>query len=294
MSITLLDGGVGQELLHLSGAKPTGLWATKAMRDHPQALRAVHTGFFAAGAEIATANTYAIHRDRLDRAGQGDQFEALQRMACGIACEARDLHGSGRVAGAIGPLGWSYRPDMAPPLAEAVPLYAEVVALQAPLVDLLLIETMGSVLEARSALLAALPSGLPVWLAVTVSDDDGAQLRSGEPLRAILPLLRALRPDALLVNCSPPEAVAAALPILAQAGLPMGAYANGFVRVEPDYLDVFSSVDGLDSRTDLSPQDYARYAQDWVGCGASIIGGCCEVGPAHIQTLAQKFKAQTS
>ena len=62
--ITILDGGMGQELLARTGAKPTGLWATQVMIDPPEAVSAVHDSFFAAGAEIATTNTYAIHRDR--------------------------------------------------------------------------------------------------------------------------------------------------------------------------------------------------------------------------------------
>lgn len=44
--ITILDGGMGQELLARTGAKPTGLWATQVMIDHPEAVSAVHDSFF--------------------------------------------------------------------------------------------------------------------------------------------------------------------------------------------------------------------------------------------------------
>ncbi|MDA8587001.1 homocysteine S-methyltransferase family protein, partial [Rhodobacteraceae bacterium] len=63
MSITILDGGMGQELLARTGAAPTGLWSTQVMMDHPDAVRAIHDDYFAAGADIATTNTYAILRD---------------------------------------------------------------------------------------------------------------------------------------------------------------------------------------------------------------------------------------
>ena len=62
--ITLLDGGMGQELVARSGDEPTPLWATRVMIHHPELVRAIHDDYFAAGATVATTNTYAIHHDR--------------------------------------------------------------------------------------------------------------------------------------------------------------------------------------------------------------------------------------
>ena len=45
----------------------------------------------------------------------------------------------------------------------------------------------------------------------------------------------------------------------------------------------------LEARKDLGPAAYAAFAEQWVEGGASIIGGCCEVGPAHIAELARRF-----
>jgi S-methylmethionine-dependent homocysteine/selenocysteine methylase len=53
---------------------------------------------------------------------------------------------------------------------------------------------------------------------------------------------------------------------------------------------VGATVDVLSARTDLGPDRYAEFAQGWVDAGAKLIGGCCEVGPAHIATLAARFK----
>ena len=102
--ITILDGGMGQELIARSAAQPTPLWATKVLSDEPELVRAVHDGFFAAGAMVATTNSYAIHHERLIAAGLDDLFEPFHRAACEIACASRDAAGGGRVAGAIGPV----------------------------------------------------------------------------------------------------------------------------------------------------------------------------------------------
>jgi len=289
--VTLLDGSLGQELVRRSGARPTPLWSTQAMIDHPGLLAELHLDYFRAGATVATTNTYALLRDRLVRAGIEDRLQALTETAVMMARRARAAHGAGRVAGVLGPLIASYRPDICPPATEAARLYAEPVRLITPHVDLLLIETMASVDQADGALRAAMGQGLPVWLAVTVDDDDGTRLRSGESVADLAPLVDRHAPQAVLVNCSRPEAVAAALDIVAGLGRPFGAYANGFTRISAAFLADSPTVDVLERRADLTPGAYADFAMGWIGQGACIVGGCCEVGPDHIVELARRLRA---
>jgi S-methylmethionine-dependent homocysteine/selenocysteine methylase len=291
MDVTILDGGMGQELVARSGLSPSGLWSTEIMMARPDLVQEIHADYFAAGAVVATANTYAIHRDRLRPHGFEDRLEALHRQACGLACAARDAHGSGLVAGALGPLGWSYSHDGAPPEAQAAELYDEICRIQSDLVDLFLIETIASVEQARGALAGATGHGKPVWLALTVDDGDGTRLRSGEPLTDVLATFDGVAPDALLLNCSVPEAVTQGLAVLAAAGagMPLGAYANGFTGIEKYFMKKGSAVAGLTARKDLTPLAYGAMAEDWVGLGATIVGGCCEVGPAHIAELTRRL-----
>ncbi len=289
--ITLLDGGMGQELLARSGDGPTPLWATQVMVDHPGLVQAIHADYFAAGATVATTNTYAIHHDRLRDFGLDDRFEALHAQALAEAVAARDAHGSGRIGGSIGPLGASYRADVAPPHAEAVRLYAEVAAILAPPVDLILGETIASLGQARALLEGALPAGRPVWLSVTVSDSDGTRLRSGEPVAGLAAIARD-GAAAVLANCSAPEAMAAALDVLGAAGLPFGCYANGFQQITEEFLKDKPTVDALSARADMVPDLYADFAEHWVGQGATIIGGCCETTPAHIAAIAVRLNAR--
>ncbi len=293
MTVTLLDGGMGQELLARTGATPTGLWSTQVMMDHPEAVRAVHDDYFAAGATIATTNTYAIHRDRLDKTPHADQFEALHRLALDLAVAARDAHGSGLVAGALGPLGWSYQPDLAPPSPQAAKLYAEIVAIHDPLVDLYILETMSGVDQARGGLMGTSKTEKPVWLALSVDDDDGLSLRSGEPLTDILPLVEEYDPAAVLLNCSRPEAITQGLPTLAQSNRPFGAYANGFTSIAEGFRQAGATVKALDTRVDLGPEEYADFVDQWIALGATIVGGCCEVGPAHIAEIHARLGRRT-
>ena len=228
--IILLDGGMGQELTRRAGDKPTPLWSTQVMIDHPGMVAAVHADYAAAGATVHTTNTYAILRDRLKGTPFESQFEALHAAAI------KEAAGVGVVAGSLGPLGASYRPDLMPPHDTAVATYKEVANQLAPSVDLLICETVASVAHARAVLAAAIAE-------------------------------------------------------LARGDLPFGGYANGFVKIADGFLTDKPTVDALTAREDLDPAAYAAFAMDWIAQGATIVGGCCEVGPAHISELARRIRA---
>jgi len=132
--------------------------------------------------------------------------------------------------------------------------------------------------------------GRPVWLSVTVDDEDGALLRSGEPVAEVCAVAKAGGAEAVLANCSAPEAMAAALGALGRCGRPFGAYANGFQQITKDFLRDKPTVDALARRRDLGPENYARFAMGWVEAGATMVGGCCEVGPAHIRAVAAALR----
>lgn len=288
--ITLLDGGMGQELIARAGADPGALWATRVMLDHPGLVRAVHEDYFAAGASLATTNTYNILHDRLAPHGLDPLYHALHLRALAEVHEARATAGRGLIAGSMGPLGESYRPDLTPPVAVSAALYAEKARILAPHVDLILIETISSLDLARGALQGARTTNRPVWLAVSVQDRDGTRLRSGEPVAALAEVLAETPADAVLANCSMPEAMSAALAELGQFGLPFGAYANGFSEITPHT----HGTDAPDyaARHDLTPDAYSDFAMGWVAQGATLIGGCCEVGPAHIRHLHTRLLAE--
>jgi S-methylmethionine-dependent homocysteine/selenocysteine methylase len=281
---------MGQELVARAG-KATSLWSVQALLDNPEMVRAVHDEYFAAGAQIATTNTYSALPDRLTHHDLEHRLDELIQIACRQAVEARDANGSGLVAGSLGPQGFSYQPDKSPPAEQAAETYHQVCKTQNDYVDLFICETRSSMDPARGGLMGASGFGKPVWVALSVDDKDGTKLRSGENLVDVLPLLSEFKPQAIMLNCSVPEAVSKAIPLLVGNGVDVGAYANGFVSINNAFDSVGATVDILEVRKDLGPEEYADFAQGWVDDGATIIGGCCEVGPAHIALLAQRFGA---
>jgi homocysteine S-methyltransferase len=287
-NITLLDGGMGQELLKRSANPAHPMWSAKVLLDEPEIVQAVHADYIVAGAEVITLNTYSATPERLQRDGKPEWFEALQARAIKLAKAAVAESGRQvRIAGCLPPLQASYRPDLSPNFEDNRAAYRVIVAQQAPHVDLIQCETMSSIAEATAGCAAAIETGLPVWVGLSVSDDSSNTLRSGEPLIDALAALDGMGAQAILLNCSIPEAIGAGLPLVAATGVQCGAYANGFTSIKA--LQPGGTVDGLIARTDLAPDTYADHVNDWITAGATIVGGCCEVGPAHIKEIAKRL-----
>ncbi len=287
--ITLLDGGLGQELYRRSKRPAHPMWSLQVMRETPELVQLVYEDFIKAGAEVLTLNTYSATPPRLARDGDASWFLPLQKQAFALADAARERSGcpwgTVRVAGCLPPLVGSYSPGSAPAEAECRRHYTSIVEAQ-PRVDLFICETLPSIDEGIWAAETALESGKPVLLSFTVSDTSGEPtLRSREPVSDAVEAVKGLPLEGLLLNCSTPEAIEAALPLLKKSGIPYGAYANGFTSVEP--LKPGGTVDVLSAREDLSPDAYAAILERWVEQGATLVGGCCEVGPEHIRVLRE-------
>ncbi len=287
--ITLLDGGMGQELLKRSSKDITPLWSTQVMIDEPDIVRDVHIDYIFAGARVITLNAYTMTPERLARDGQIEDFEKLQVAAINAAISAREAAGipEVKIAGCLPPLVASYHAEVTPKYEAMLKSYSKIVAIQAPHVDVFLCETMSSIAEAKAALVAAKESGLPVWVSLTIEDNDQGLLRSGEALSDAVAMLDEFGADAKLLNCSKPEAILASWSKMKSDQGLTGAYGNGFTSV--DSLKPGGTVKFMQSRTDLGPAAYAEFAMEWVTNGAGLIGGCCEVGPAHIAELSKRL-----
>ncbi|MGB3724512.1 MAG: homocysteine S-methyltransferase family protein [Glaciecola sp.] len=287
--ITILDGGMGQELLRRSARPATPMWSADIMLNEPALVKQLHLDFIHAGARVITLNTYTATPSRLTRENHLADLAQLHKSAMQAASDAVEVSGIDevKIAGCLPPLVASYKSEAALSFARSLTEYRQLVALQNPASDIFICETMSSITEASAACVAAKESGKPVWLALSVKDDNSQQLRSGEALSVALKELAQYQPDAVLLNCSKPEAIDACWPIMQQSNFVLGAYANGFTSVET--LFPGDTVEHLQTRKDLTPQAYADKAQGWIEQGATIVGGCCEIGPAHIAQLTKQI-----
>ena len=290
--VLLLDGGMGQELIRRSPSPAHHHWSLQVMLEQPELVAEVHRDFCEAGAGVACLNTYAITHTRLARGTGLPPIASLLNDARDLARQGAEASGRSDTAlvTSLPPLVASYRPDTQLPLEQAIQEYRELIELQAEAVDGFLAETIPSIAEATAVLTAADQAGVRIMLGLTVADDNGQLLRSGEPLSDALEAIDGFEPLAVVINCSKPEAVSQAIPILKESRFAFGAYANGFTAI--DALEPGGVVDVLEARHDLDPEQYAKFAAEWLDAGASVIGGCCEVGPDHIKALSTLLQSR--
>ena len=288
--LLILDGGTGRELARSGAPFRQPEWSALALIEGPQFVSAVHRAYVAAGADVITTNSYAIVPFHIGEARFAADGAALAALAGRLAREVADgaphkVH----VAGSLPPVCGSYRPDLVD-LDRARPVLDVLVSALAPRVDHWLAETLSSLAEARLAASVTAPTGKPLWLSFTLEDEKpttAPALRSGETVAEAARLATELGAAALLFNCSQPEvmeaAVRAAQAELGQdSAIRIGVYANAF---PPMAADAEANAGLSPIRADLTPEGYGRFAAAWHGAGASILGGCCGIGPEHIAAL---------
>ena len=295
MSVIVLDGGMGVEIAKRYDAAKQGLWSASVLLDRPDIVLDVHQDFIRAGARMIITNTYSTIPSYLGKAGRADDYVALTTLGGELARRAADDSGqSVQVAGSLPPLSESYRPDLVPAVDVSLPIYRNLVAALRPNVDLFICETMSSAIEAHTAAsqAKAFGGGKPVYVSWTLKEAPGTGLRSGETIAQAFNQLQALVVDGFLLNCTSPEAIEAGITEL--KGLtdkPLGGYANRVKEVPIGWTldnDIMN-----EQREDITKDYFVDLCLRYVARGATIVGGCCGIGPDDIAALTQALEAQS-
>jgi S-methylmethionine-dependent homocysteine/selenocysteine methylase len=297
-TVTILDGGMGRQLSRMGAPFRVPEWSALALIEAPEFVSEAHAAFIDSGAQIITTNSYGLVPFRIGESRFIADGQRLADLAGRLARAAADRADERvLVAGSLPPVFESYRPELFD--AQRAPAILEVLmAGLAPHIDLWLIETQSSTAETGIAIEAARRWNLPIWVSYTLRDEAGrdgpAELRSGEAVERAVALDIQRGAQAILFNCSQPEvmdaAVGAAAETIAGSSNPavrIGVYANAFAP-EPVSDEPYAGISEL--RDDLSPERYLQWASRWARSGATIIGGCCGIGPEHIAALRAHFR----
>lgn len=285
---TILDGGMGRELLRIGAPFRQPEWSALALLEGPSWVVQAHRNFIDAGAQVITTNSYAVVPFHLGDGRFAEDGERLAGLSGQLAREAaadREV----RVAGSLPPLFGSYRPDLFDPQA-APAIIDPLVAGLAPHVDVWLGETLSSIAEAQTVRTALERAGddRELWISYTLDDHRPGVLRSGEPVGDGVAAALDLGATVVMFNCCQAETITASIDLAvgrAAGAARVGAYANRFVDSHTDDGEANEQLAGL--RGDLDPASYATFVERWLDAGATIVGGCCGMEPAHIARLVE-------
>lgn len=268
----LLDGAMGT-MLQKAGL-PLGATPELLNMENPGQITAIHRAYIEAGADVIYANTFGANRHKLAGSGR----TAAEVVAAGVAAARKAAEGTDcLVALDIGPIGQLLEPTGSLSFDEAVDIFREQVeAGTAAGADLIVLETLTDLGEARAAVLAAKEhSSLPVLCTMTFEKNRRTFTGCGIPSMALT--LEGLGADALGVNCSlgPDELAPLVDELLEWSSLPLIVKPNAGLP------------DPATGDYDISPAQFAASAAALAGKGVKILGGCCGTTPAYIAAVRE-------
>lgn len=278
----IADGATGTNLFSMglqTGDAPE-FWNA----DYPDRVARHYQSFIDAGSDMILTNTFGGNRFRLQLHNGQKRVTELNEKAARLLRQAADeADRPVLVAGDIGPTGEIFEPTGTLSQEEATDAFAEQAqALANGGADLIWIETLSSIEEAKAAFAGARTTGLPVIF--TMSIDTNGRTMMGVTAADIVNLALEMLPEltACGSNCGvgAAEVVAAMINMKrtcedAQVKPAFVAKANCGI---PEWLDGNIVYNG-------TPDLMGRYAQLALDSGAQIIGGCCGTTPEHIKAM---------
>ncbi len=277
----------GKRVLCVDGAMGTLIQRCKSeLKDAPEMLNKtdpdliwkIHNAYVEAGADIIETNTFGANRIKLKNYGLSEEAYELNLLAAQIAKKAAG--DKALVAGSVGPLGQFLKPVGDISFDEAYFAFSEQIqGLKDGGADLIFVETMSDLKEAKAAILAAKDANLPVCAMMTFQEDGNTLLGVSPEAAAVT--LEALDVLALGANCStgPDLMLKVAEKMASASEKPLIFMPNAGLPKVIDGKTVFP----------LTPEEFARYADAFVELGTWIMGGCCGTDPEHIKLLKKRL-----
>lgn len=278
----LLDGGLSNQLAAQGCDLSDELWSARLLLDDPGQIEAAHTAYVRAGARVLITSSYQAGYESFARRGVSrEAADGLLGRSVELArAAAATSEDEVWVAASVGPYGATladgseYRGRYGLSVGELERFHRpRIEALAAAGPDVLALETVPDIDEARALLAAAEGCGVPAWLSYTVV---GERTGAGQPLADAFALAAgAEQVIAVGVNCCEPRDTEAAVALAASVtGKPVVVYPNSGER-----------WDAATRRWRGAATFDPSMVRGWQASGARLVGGCCRVGPEEIAGL---------
>ena len=289
----VLDGGMGQELL-ARGVEANGtLWSGNALlqEKYHELLLNTHLDFIKAGAEVIVTTTFTTRRKRLRENNVEEKFEYLNKKAGEIALKAKKEFPDILIAGGLPPQNFTYQADDRSE-EEITKNFNEQAKILNPYIDFFYFDVWSSIKEFKCGINAISEFKKPYLIGIHIS--EGTTLPSGEKISEIKKIIDN-KLLGIMLSCVSPENFQENLDELKSLKVPFGLKLNAFITTNPNpsYAENYlksktgNPIEVLGKREDLTPENMARIVEKFKNAGATILGGCCETGPAHIQEISK-------
>lgn len=281
---TFFEGGCGT-ILQANGLKPGELPETWNIL-HSDVVQNIHYSYMMSGANILKTNTFGANSLKYSDDGEFSLYNVIYGAISNARTAIKKAEEEGNsnphfVALDIGPLGKLLKPLGDLSFDKAVDIFKKTVEIGTKIgVDLVLIETMNDIYEAKAAVLAAKETtDLPVIL--TCAFDKSAKLLTGADPKTLVAVAEGLGVDALGVNCSvgPDDLYDVVKELCEYASVPVVCCPNAGIPRSENGKTVF----------DVGPTKFADAMYNLTKLGIRVLGGCCGTTPDHIKATKEKI-----
>ena len=280
----ILDGGLGSLLEQGGHDLSSELWSARLLLERPEVIRRAHRDYFDAGAEVGISASYQVTYEGLASVGlDRATTDALLRRSVALVAQGRQDAGvKGWIAASIGPYGAmladgsEYRGDYGLSVAQLRDWHAaRLDVLSGAGADVLAIETIPCLAEVEAVLTSVAGTGVPAWLAVTAAMGT---LRSGESLAEAFAIAHDVdEVIAVGINCSDPLDVASTIEAARSV-------TDKAIVVYPNSGEQWDAK----NRRWMGHAGFPEsLVSEWLSAGATLVGGCCRVGPAEIRSIVE-------
>ena len=221
-----------------------------------------------------------------------DKFEYLNNKAGEIAQQAKKIYPEILIAGGLPPQYLTYEADTRKENEISENFYHQAKILN-PYVDFFYLDVLSSVREFKIAIECIKEFGKPYLIGAHIS--EGTKLPSGENISEIISKINHDKLLGIILSCISPENYDLNLREMKSLNIPFGFKLNGFIKTnpKPNYTGAFKKSktgnpnEFLGQRKDLTPDKMAEFAKKFKEAGATILGGCCETRPSHIEAFSK-------
>ena len=296
-SIKIMDGGMGQLLLEKGMISKGTLWSAGALVDdkYHDLIKDCHLSYINSGADVIVTNTFSCRKFRLKENNIEDQFKYLNKKACELAIQAKQISKKNiLIAGSLPSQRDTYVSDVRSDY-EIENDITEQTEILSEYVDFFYLDVVSSIKEIKIA--SKIANDLKKNVVVGVHTKKDGKLPSGENLQNLLNNGINENCIGIIFACVSPEIAEKSIRIINEYKIPFGAKVNLWKIEEPTPIKTFNTAKpkeigtnpniSFGKRDDITNKDFYDFSKKIIGMGATILGGCCETNPQHIQEISK-------
>ena len=295
--VRILDGGMGQEL-HAKGLISMGtLWSASANLEKKfhNLVVDLHLSYINSGADVIVTNTFSARRIRLIQNKVNEHFKYINEQACLLTIKAKDLSKKNiLIAGSLPSQSDTYVEDQRKS-NEIEKDFLDQATIINPYVDFFYLDVLSSGKELDIASNVAAKLKKPILAGVHLKKN--CLLPSGESITEVVKKYKNENWLGLIGACVSPEIVENSIEELREINLPFGFKANLWEIEEPGPQRTFNTAKydeigtnpniAFGKRDKYDPKLFYEFSEKIKEKGATILGGCCETRPSHIEAIAK-------